>query len=82
MGNLEFTIGAGTLGMHNTLGDPLTVKVSKQVNQVEILKQERAILANSLGALGIRYLSMVIRRRASMHADHGWKLTGQPLEVV
>lgn len=61
VGKFKFAIGAGTLGMHYTLRNPLTIKVSKQVNQVEILKQERAILANSLGALGIRYLPMAIR---------------------
>lgn len=82
MGKFKFAIGAGTLGMHYTLRNSLTIKVSKQVNQVEILKQERAILANSLGALGIRYLSMAIRSRAALRPDHGQKLTGQPLEVV
>lgn len=34
-------IGTSALGMNHTLRDPLAVKVSKQVNQVEILKQER-----------------------------------------
>jgi len=61
VGDFKLAIGTGTLSVNNTLGYPFTIKVSKQVDQVEILKQERAILADSLGALGIRYLSMAIR---------------------
>ena len=48
VGNLEFTIGTGALGVDNTLGDALAVKVSEQVDQVEILEQERALGAHAL----------------------------------
>lgn len=51
--NLEFTIGASTLGMHNTFGDSFTVKMGEQVDQVEVLKEERSVTANALGSLGV-----------------------------
>jgi hypothetical protein len=34
--------------MDHSLGNALTIEMGEQINQVEILKQERAILANSL----------------------------------
>lgn len=54
--DFEFAIGSGALSMHDTLRNPLTVEVSKQVDQMKILEQQRAILADSLRALGVRYL--------------------------
>mgnify|MGYP007046485915 FL=1 len=49
VGHLELTVSAGTLGVHDTLWDSFTVKVGKRVNQVEVLQQQRTMLANSLG---------------------------------
>jgi hypothetical protein len=39
--------------MDHPLGDTLTIEMSKEVDQVEILEQERAILANPLELLGV-----------------------------
>jgi hypothetical protein len=39
--------------MHDTLWDTLTIEMSQQIDQVEVLKQERAILTNSLECLGV-----------------------------
>lgn len=39
--------------MHNTFGDPLTVKMREQVDQVEVLKEERSVTANALSSLGV-----------------------------
>lgn len=53
VGNLEFTIGASALGVHDTFGDSLTVKMGEQVDQVEVLKEERSVATNALGSLGV-----------------------------
>ncbi len=50
IGNLELAIGTGSLGVDNTLGDSLPVEMGEKINQVEVLKQERTIGANSLPA--------------------------------
>jgi hypothetical protein len=42
--------------MYDALWDTLTIEMRKKIDQVEVLEQERAILADSLGALGIGYL--------------------------
>lgn len=39
--------------MDDTFGDSLAVKVCQQVDQVEVLEQERTILTNALGGLGV-----------------------------
>ncbi len=39
--------------MYNTLGDTLTIEMGQQINQVEILEQERAILPDSLVCLWV-----------------------------
>lgn len=41
------------LGVNNTLGNPLSVKVTEQVDQVEILEQQRSVLAGSLNLVGV-----------------------------
>jgi hypothetical protein len=38
VGDFEFAICTSALGVHDTLRDPLTIKVRKQINQVEILE--------------------------------------------
>lgn len=53
IGDLELAVGARTLGVDHTLGDSLAVKVGQQVDQVEVLQQERTITANALGSLGV-----------------------------
>lgn len=51
--DLEDTVSTGTLGVDNTLGNSLTVEVSKDVNEVEVLEQKRTMLANALGSTGV-----------------------------
>lgn len=45
--------------MDDTLGDTLAIKVSEQVDQVEVLEKERTILANTLELLGMWYGSSI-----------------------
>lgn len=45
---LEVSMSATAFGMDDTLWDTLTVEVGEQINQVEILEEERTILAGSL----------------------------------
>jgi hypothetical protein len=56
VGNLKLAVGAGTLGMDHALGNALAIKVRQQVNQVEILQQQRAVGADTLGGLGVHNL--------------------------
>jgi len=51
VGDLEVTVCAGTFGMDNTLGDPLTIEVSEEVDMVEVLKEQWAIGRCSLGGI-------------------------------
>ena len=51
--DLELAIGASTLGMNDTLWNSLSVKVCQKVNQVEVLKQQRAVTANALRGLRV-----------------------------
>lgn len=37
--NLKLAIGASTFGVDHSFRDPLSVKVSEQVDQVEVLEQ-------------------------------------------
>ena len=46
LGNLENSMGSGTLGMDNSLWDSLSVEVSKLVNQVEVLEQNWSVWAS------------------------------------
>jgi hypothetical protein len=39
--------------VYNTLRDTLSIEMSQQIDQVKVLKQERAILTNSLEGLGV-----------------------------
>lgn len=43
MGNLKVTVGSSSLGVDNTLGDTLTVKVGQLVDQSEILKKAASL---------------------------------------
>jgi hypothetical protein len=53
MGDLEVAVCAGGLGMNDTLGDSLTIKVREEIDMVEILEQERAVDACALGGVGL-----------------------------
>jgi len=48
------SVSASTLGVHDTLGNALTIKVGKKVHKVVILEQKRAVLAYSLDFVGMR----------------------------
>lgn len=45
---LKETVGAATLGVNDALWDTLAVKMRQEIDQVEVLEQERTILADSL----------------------------------
>lgn len=71
MSHLEDTVGSGALGVDDTLGDALSVKVGKpedetiskerspkttgdsQVDQVEVLEEERSVGADATGGVGL-----------------------------
>lgn len=46
--DLKVTEGTGTLGVDDTLGDSLAVKVGEQVNEVVVLEKKRTVGANAL----------------------------------
>lgn len=46
--HLKLSKGASTLGMDDTLGDTLAVKVGEQVDQVKVLQQKRTGRSNTL----------------------------------
>lgn len=56
VGNLEFAVGASTLGVDHALRNALAVKVRQQVDQVEVLQQQWTVGANTLRGLGIHDL--------------------------
>ena len=41
MSDFANSVGTSSLGMYNTLGDTLTSKVSKFINEIEILNEKR-----------------------------------------
>jgi len=47
-GALENSMCPRALSVHDTLGDALTIKVGKNIDQVEILQQEWPVFATSL----------------------------------
>jgi len=50
---LEETMSTGTLGVNHSFWDTLSVEVSEEVDQVEVLEQEWTVLADSLGLVGM-----------------------------
>lgn len=56
IGDFKLAIGASTLGMDDTLWDSLSIKVCKQVDQGEVLEQERSIATNPQRGLGVHDL--------------------------
>ena len=49
----NLSISSSSLGMDDTLGDALAVKVGEQVDEVEVLEEQRTIGANALPGIGI-----------------------------
>lgn len=49
------TVSATALGVNDTLGDTLAVKVREQIDQVKVLEEQRAVLAHALGLVGVRH---------------------------
>jgi 1,4-dihydroxy-2-naphthoyl-CoA synthase len=47
------SVCSSSLGVDNSLRDTLAIEMGQQINQVEVLEQERAILANSLVRLWV-----------------------------
>ena len=47
------SVSPSPLGVYNSLGNALSIKVSQQINQVEILEKKGTILTDSLILLGI-----------------------------
>ena len=78
--DFEFAVCAGTFGMYNTLWNALTIEMGQQIDQVEILEQERAILTNSLVRLwaldgaaigcGVDWLLVVLKSRCGLVVGH------------
>ena len=48
MSDDKFSKCTSSFGVHNTLGDAFSVEVGKKVDEMEILQQDRAVLANCL----------------------------------
>jgi len=46
-------VSSGTLGVDDTLGNPLSVKVRKQVDQVEVLQEERSVETGPLDSVRV-----------------------------
>ena len=77
------SISTSTFCVNNTLWDTLTIEMCQQIDQVEILKQERASVTNSLEGLwvldgasigsGIEWLLGVLESR-------GWLIVGNHFE--
>jgi hypothetical protein len=54
MGDFKVPMSTSTFGMDNTLRDALTIKVSEEIDVVEILKQKRPIDARTLSGIWLR----------------------------
>ena len=45
--------------MDDTFGDSLAVEMCKEINQVEVLKEQRAILTHALRGFGVLYWTAI-----------------------
>lgn len=79
VGDFEFTVGAGALRMNHTFGNALTVEVCQEVDQMEILQEQRAIGTNALSCLGVHDLT---RYQRLLYKKEVIDRTGQPLDAV
>jgi len=59
VGSLVVSVGTTSLGVYNTLGDALTIKVREQIDQVEVLEEERTVLTNALHFVRVRLGSAI-----------------------
>ena len=73
IGNFEESMGCGTLGVHNSLGDSLTGEVSELVEEMEVLSEDGAT-----GTSGHRVL-VVIDGSTRAGGDNG-TLVGHAVE--
>jgi len=64
--DLKVAVGTGTLGVDDTLGDALAVKVGELVNQVEVLQEDRAVLASGQRVLVV-VNGIAVRGRQRRH---------------
>ena len=53
LGTFESTMGATAFGVDDALGNPLTVEMGEEVDQVEILQQKRTIAPLTLCLVGM-----------------------------
>lgn len=51
MSNDDLTVGTGTLGMDNALGNTLSSKVGKLVKKIEVLDEDGSVVAYCQGVL-------------------------------
>ncbi len=51
MGNFDVAMSTSALGMHNSLGDSLSVKLGKLINKMEVLKQDGSARTGSYRVL-------------------------------
>lgn len=61
VGGLVVTMCTATLGVYNTLGDTLAVKVGKKVDQMEILQKQRSVLADTLCLVWVWHAALDVR---------------------
>jgi hypothetical protein len=81
IGDLEFSVGPRTLGVYDTLRDTLSVEMSEQIDQVEILQEQRTVATDPLGGFRVEHLHPQ-SVAASEAVDPRPMHTGQPLEAV
>jgi len=55
VGGAVETVSTTTLGVDDTFGNTLSVEVREEIYQVEVLEEERAVLANTLDLVGVRH---------------------------
>lgn len=55
LGALESPMSTTALGMNDSLGNPFAVEVRDEIDQVEILQQQRTVGADTLGLVGMRH---------------------------
>ena len=51
----EVAMSATALSVHNALGNTFAIEVGEEVDQVEVLQEERSILTNALGLVWVRH---------------------------
>jgi len=64
IGDLAISMSAGTLGVHNSLGDSLTSEVSELVEEVEVLGKDGATRTSRHGVL------VIVDRRATARGNN------------